>query len=609
MLNVIRQGNSGSIRGSIGRASSQRTRRLVLALCSALSGSLLLCAPALASEPVPNITSVIPNHGPPAGGTKVTITGTNFAGATEVHFGSAEAKSFKVQSETEITAVSPPFAGGEDAMPVFVTTPGGTNAYECGEETVGFIYEPIVTSVAPSSGPAAGGTDVTIRGADFTGVVWGKVPLCKLAVPVVQGVDFGSTPATSVKIVSESEITAVARPGTGTVDVTVRDTPSIGSSPIVPGDQFSYVPVPPEAPVTEVCSGPIKGGGGWKVCGTLNPHSNSKVSFFFAYNKGSSCIGGGETPAEAVEGEHVEVSAGLTGLEANTEYAYCLVAENMNGKGRGQTVTFTTPLPKPVVLAESAAGETRTGVQLSGMVEPENGVTYYLFEYGTSTSYGESTGEALVGAKTGEVAVGPASIGGLSPGTTYHYRLVAGNASGVAFGEDETFTTLALTPPLVSTGAASGVSQVGATLSGTVNPRGEHTTYEFQLGQSTGYGTQVFAGAGEGTVAETVTASAGFLAPGVTYHYRIVANNGDGTSYGEDQTFTTPAYPVLAPAVAGTAPGGKATPPPRPLTRAQKLTRALRACHRKYHRHARRTACEREARRRYGPITSRRRKK
>ena len=80
---------------------------------------------------VPAITSVTPHHGPPEGGTAVTINGTSLTGATSVEFGSTEATRFEVESETKITAIAPPFTGGDDAVPIFVTTPAAptrTNA-------------------------------------------------------------------------------------------------------------------------------------------------------------------------------------------------------------------------------------------------------------------------------------------------------------------------------------------------------------------------------------------------------------------------------------------------------------------------------------------------
>jgi hypothetical protein len=219
----------------------------------------------------------------------------------------------------------------------------------------------------------------------------------------------------------------------------------------------------PEAPLTEECAGAIFTATG-EVCGTLNPGSNVKAGYYFAYNKGAECTGGKETPLQPeVQGEHIQVSGEVYGLEADTEYSYCLIATDSSGETIGQTLRFTTepvapkapqtPAPtKPLVLGESASGETRTGVRLSGSVNPENSLAFYQFQYGTSASYGSSTGEAQAGSGLGEVTVGPTTIGELQPGTTYHYRLLVSNGSGTTAGEDETFTTLPPTPPIVSTG-------------------------------------------------------------------------------------------------------------------------------------------------------------
>jgi hypothetical protein len=75
---------------------------------------------------LPIVTGLSPNGGPPAGGSTVTIRGSDLNGATSVVFGSAPAKSFKVVSSTEIAAVSPKQRGG--AVQVAVTTPLGTSA-------------------------------------------------------------------------------------------------------------------------------------------------------------------------------------------------------------------------------------------------------------------------------------------------------------------------------------------------------------------------------------------------------------------------------------------------------------------------------------------------
>lgn len=66
----------------------------------------------------------------------------------------------------------------------------------------------------------------------------------------------------------------------------------------------------------------------------------------------------------------------------------------------------------------------------------------------------------------------------LEPGTTYHYALVATNALGTTvIGPDQTFTTSPATPPIVSGLSVSGVTQTGATLTGTIDPQGLQTTY------------------------------------------------------------------------------------------------------------------------------------
>ncbi len=74
----------------------------------------------------PTVTSISPNTGPARGGTSVTITGTNFTGATAVKFGVANATSFSVISATTIIAISP--AGALGTVSVAVTTAAGTSA-------------------------------------------------------------------------------------------------------------------------------------------------------------------------------------------------------------------------------------------------------------------------------------------------------------------------------------------------------------------------------------------------------------------------------------------------------------------------------------------------
>ena len=153
---------------------------------------------------LPTVTSVSPNTGSTAGGTPVTITGTNFATGATVTFGTTAATNVLVVSSTSITASTP--AGTAGAVTVTVTVGG-----QSGSLTNGFTYIglPTVTSVSPNSGPTAGGTAVTITGTNFaTGAT----------------VMFGATAATKVVIVGSTSITASTPAGTvGAVTVTVTN--------------------------------------------------------------------------------------------------------------------------------------------------------------------------------------------------------------------------------------------------------------------------------------------------------------------------------------------------------------------------------------------------
>jgi hypothetical protein len=103
----------------------------------------------------------------------------------------------------------------------------------------------------------------------------------------------------------------------------------------------------------------------------------------------------------------------------------------------------------------------------------------------------------------------------------------------------------AATKPTVSTGGASRVTQTSVTLTGKVNPNGARTTYFFQYGTSKLYGaTTGPTDAGSGTNARTATADVLGLTPFTKYHYRLVARNSQGTTFGGDRTFTTKKQPL-----------------------------------------------------------------
>jgi hypothetical protein len=195
-------------------------------------------------------------------------------------------------------------------------------------------------------------------------------------------------------------------------------------------------------------------------------------------------------------------------------------------------------LTAPVVTTGTATTPTLTATTLSGTVNPVGQATTYQFDYGKTTAYGTSTTATSAGAGLVDVPV-TANLTGLTPATTYHYRIEATNGSGPSDGSDATFTTAGT--PVVTTGAATAITSTTATLGGTVNPSGVAATYAFQYGPTTAYGTTTTAqSAGAGTTAVAASAPLTGLAAGTTYHYRLVANNAETTVAGADATFVTP---------------------------------------------------------------------
>jgi plastocyanin len=93
--------------------------------------------------------------------------------------------------------------------------------------------------------------------------------------------------------------------------------------------------------------------------------------------------------------------------------------------------------------------------------------------------------------------------------------------------------------PAVTTNPATLIGSSSATLNGTVNPRGATTTVNFQYGLTTSYGSTTATQTKTGNTVQAITANISGLTASTTYHFRIVAHNGGGTSFGSDRTFTT----------------------------------------------------------------------
>jgi hypothetical protein len=377
----------------------------------------------------------------------------------------------------------------------------------------------------------------------------------------------------------------------------------------------------------------------------INPN-NQETNYVFEYSTSES---GGELSGTIVSvpaappaplsgfGEQA-IAVPTETLLPRTEYFYRLVATNATAEvSKGPLESFST-LATPLVTTAGAAEITTSAATVSGTVNPGGLETTYHFAYVEAAKYapgatecpggvacayaaGRSTPESeSVGADYTAHAAGPLEISELKPGTTYDYTLVATNSQGSRVSANASFTTLPGTPPLVTTGAPAGVTQLNATLTGSVDTRGLATVAEFEFGTNPTAGANQRYPASETAGAGTlVNLSASFnntLSPGTTYYYRVIASNADGEAAGGEISFATAGFPA-----AFTPPSPLAfvpyttiaeieakeranTPPPvivKPLTNAQKLAKALTVCH-KDKKEAKRHSCEKQAHKKYGPF-------
>ncbi len=260
------------------------------------------------------------------------------------------------------------------------------------------------------------------------------------------------------------------------------------------------------------------------------------------------------TPTPITGNTATAMSASLSSLEPNQTYHFRAKGVYNATNGYGADKTFTTSAIAPTVVTLAATSVTATGATINGTVNANNASTTATFEYGLTTSYGTSV-NATPNTITGYTATSVSfAITGLTPNTTYHFRVKGVNATGTSNGLDLTFTTSMLAPTVV-TNAASAITTTTATLNGSVNANNSgNSTVTFEWGLTNAYGNVANATPSPvtGNSATSVSANLTGLTTNTTYHFRVKAVNSTGTSYGSDMSFLS-GCPV--PAAAGTITG------------------------------------------------------
>ena len=211
----------------------------------------------------------------------------------------------------------------------------------------------------------------------------------------------------------------------------------------------------------------LSGDGNTALIGGLSDNNGLGAAWVFTRSgttwtqQGEKLTGGGE------------VGAGRFGLSValSSDGNTALIGGLNDNNEVGAAWVFEYPHTPPTPVTESASTVTQTSATLNATVNPNYGeVSNCHFEYGTSEAYG-STAPCTPSPGSGGSPVAVSSpLGTLTANTTYHFRIVATNASGTTVGADLTFTTKSQEAPAVVTEPAFSITQTAATLNATVNP-------------------------------------------------------------------------------------------------------------------------------------------
>ena len=277
--------------------------------------------------------------------------------------------------------------------------------------------------------------------------------------------------------------------------------------------------------------------------------------YYFEY--GLTASYGSKVPIGAPPGNDAGITSGNTpisenvsGLAAVTTYHYRVVASNVNGTSLGDDRTFTTTEAIKQLNTLPATDVTPTTATFNGELDPDGLETTYYFQYGKSTAYGHNVpaapGDPLGTITPGLVSVPGIEVSNLEPSTTYHYRIVGRNSTGTTVATDDQAFATPATPSIVSF-SSKEVTATSAVLIGQINSREEDATYRFEYGPTISYGLVAPVPAGvlaPSSEAQDVEVPISGL-EGVTYHFRLIAENRWGESHTEDQTFSF--YPPSCP--------------------------------------------------------------
>ena len=238
-------------------------------------------------------------------------------------------------------------------------------------------------------------------------------------------------------------------------------------------------------------------------------------------------------------------SCNLSNLQDGVTYYVRAYATNLKGTAYGEEKSFTTKTINLPTVSTSAANDiSYTSATIGGSVTNDGGVEVTERGIVYSTTPKPTTSNSIVtkGKGTGSFTC---NLVNLHDGTTYYVRAYAINKKGVAYGDEKSFTTKAITVPVVSTFQISNITYTSAATGGSVTNDGGSSVTERGVVYSTSpnpttLNSVIAKGSGIGSFTCNLTE----LQDGVTYYVRAYATNQKGVAYGEQQIFTTQKYSI-----------------------------------------------------------------
>ena len=219
----------------------------------------------------------------------------------------------------------------------------------------------------------------------------------------------------------------------------------------------------------------------------------------------------------------------IAGLDPNKTYHFRAFATNSVTTSHGADRTFLTLVALPTATTNPITGTST----LNGTLDNDGGAACDCgFEWGETIAY-EHGATPTQSRTTGQTF--SQILGGLVPGTTYHYRAFATNGAGTSYGADRTFA-LPAGIPTVTTNPATGLGIILAVINGTLDgDGGEICDCGFEWGTDLTYG--ITTPTESKITGETFSQVIRGLFPGTGYHFRSFATNSHGTAYGDDESF------------------------------------------------------------------------